>query len=141
MRYGEIATIAPNFREQFQAGAFGEIRDLILNRQHDRGLPVARQGKNLRVNDTGSELRIEADLNAEITHVADTIRMVKDGLLQGMSIEFGGVEASWAGDLRTVTRAVLTGVGVVDRPAYEGSQLERVRTLENPVSYHFVGML
>ena len=67
--------------------------------------------------------------------------MVKDGLLQGMSIEFGGVEASWAGDLRTVTRAVLTGVGVVDRPAYEGSQLERVRTLENPVSYHFVGML
>ena len=42
MPYGREADIAGVFRESVDAGAFGTIGDVILNRMHDRNEPLAR---------------------------------------------------------------------------------------------------
>lgn len=48
------ADIAGMFKEQFLPGAFGDLSDadVLVNRQHDRAMPLARSGKD------GGETRI-----------------------------------------------------------------------------------
>ena len=51
-----------DFREEFQAGAFGSVSalDVILNRQHDRRMPLARTGGGglVLTDSTASALRL-----------------------------------------------------------------------------------
>ena len=52
---------------------------------------------------------------------------------RGFSLEFHAETDEWAGDLRTVTRAGLPSIGVVDRPAYVSAQgIELRRALTDP---------
>ena len=60
--YGDVAEF-PWGRERVEPGAFGEVGDVILNRQHDRQTPIARTGGGgLSVIDSPEALRIRADL-------------------------------------------------------------------------------
>ena len=89
IRYGDVATL-PFGKEVIDAGAFGNLEDadLILNRQHDRGKPLARSGGGgLEVIDSPSELRLRADLPDTPTG-REAMTLVRSGVLRGFSIEF-----------------------------------------------------
>ena len=51
----------------------------------------------------------------------DALELVKNGTLRGLSVEFRALRDRFVGDLREIGRAVLSGIGLVDRPAYPGS--------------------
>lgn len=119
VRYGERAKIA-GFTEAFQAGAFGEIGDVIANVQHSRERPLARTGAGLTLTDSAERLEVRLAL-PETRDGEDVATLVKLGVLRGLSVEFRAANERWEGSHRVIERAVLNGVAVVDRPAYSGS--------------------
>ena len=135
MRYGDQARIqvgTTECREQFAPGSFGNAAELdaTLDVMHraDRRL-VRTGGAGLTFTDDGTELRLEAVL-PQTRDGDDAIAMVRSGLLRGLSVEFYAYEDQWAGSLRTVTRAALPAVGLVDKPAYLGSLGIELRRLD-----------
>ena len=144
MPYGERARIPEwefpgNRYEEFKPGAFGSLdgQDLLLNVQHDRGRPIARtDGGGLEFNDSRDALRLSADL-PNTTEANDAVENVRAKILRGFSIEF--VPDEYLGrqgpDQNTVvhTRARLTDVALVDRPAYHGATAKPRQKHEEPV--------
>lgn len=120
VRYGDVA---PGFEERFEPGAFGDVdrADVVLNVQHDRGRPLARTGGGgLSLEDAGDALRMAATL--PVTREADdTLALVRAGVLRGLSVEFRPLQERSEGGVRIVERAALSGLAVVDRPAYPAS--------------------
>ena len=115
MVYG---TISPDFRERFEPGAFGEVRAVDLNLQHDPGIVLAR-GASLT--DSPRALSVRADL-AEGSGV---LALVRRQALNGFSVEFKPTrEHRDAAGVRVVERATLTGLALVDRPAYPAAGAE-----------------
>ena len=109
------------FTEQFEAEAFGDVRslDVILNVHHSRRRPLARTGEGgLRLQDGPDALRMTAKL-PETRDADDALALVKSGVLRGLSVEFRSLRDSWSDSLRTVHRAALGGIGLVDRPAHD----------------------
>ena len=133
--YGQETDIGGYFRERVEPGAFGDIAeaDVIANRQHDRGQPLARTGGGgLVLRDGVDALRAAVTL-PPTTEGRDTGELLKRGVLRGFSIEFvvqdGG--ETWVDGLRSITSAELRGLAIVDRPAYtdaEAKVAERAKT-------------
>ncbi len=123
MPYGREADIAGIFRESVDAGAFGTIGDVILNRMHDRRDPLTRTGGGgLDLMDGAEELRLKADIPE---YRADVRDMVKRSILRGFSVEMEVKAEDWpAPDRRIIRAATLWGVGLVDRPAYDEATAE-----------------
>ena len=122
LRYGDTARI-PGGRETFRARAFGDVAalDVRLNVMHDRRRLIARTGGGgLLLTDSPERLAIRADL-PNTRDADDALTMLKSGLLRGISIEFDPQQESQQGDLRTIERADLSGIGLVDIPAYRES--------------------
>lgn len=133
MRYGSRASL-PFGEEMFSAGAFGDLSqaDIILNRQHIREMPLARTKDSadddygrLILNDDERRLLVTADL-PDTTEARDTMELVKAKILRGLSIEFEALEDRYEGSLRIIDRAIISGVGIVDRPAYADAQLRQL---------------
>ncbi len=118
MPYGREADIAGVFRESVDAGAFGTLGDVILNRMHDRRDPLARtDGGGLDLMDGAEALRLKADIPE---HRADVRDMVKRRIYRGVSVEMEVKAEDWPSpDRRIIRAATLWGVGLVDRPAYD----------------------
>ena len=114
MRYGDVS---PDFRERFLPGAFGEVRTVDVNLQHDPAL-VAVRGAVLT--DSPRELRVRAELPPGSAALA----LVKRGALNGFSIEFHAKAERREAGVRVVERADLTGLALVDRGAYPGAKAE-----------------
>ena len=115
MRYGDIS---PDFRERFEPGAFGEVRAIDLNLQHDPGTVVVR-GASLT--DSPEALSVRADLPEGSAALA----LVRRRALTGFSVEFKPTrEHRDAAGVRVVEAATLTGLALVDRGAYPASQAE-----------------
>ena len=128
MSYGDIATL-PWGTEEFAAGAFGDLTkaELWANRMHQRTQPIATNLEtSLRYVDTKDALKTEIDL-PPTTSGRDVEMEVKLGLLRGLSIEFQTIadELNYETGHRKVTQARLFGWGVVDRPAYPRSKVNR----------------
>ena len=122
MKYGSIGQIG-HLRERFEAGAFGDLAtaDVILNKQHVRGEPLARtNGGGLVLTDTNMELKISAIL-PETRAADDVLTLIKTSVLRGLSIEFRATRERMESGVRVVSRAVLRGIGVVDAGAYRES--------------------
>lgn len=124
MPYGQRAKM-PGFEEEFRAGAFGPVEglDVTLNLQHDRGRPLARTGGGgLELIDGPAELRAEFTL-LPTRDGQDAALMVRNRVLRGLSVEFVVQPdgETWESGLRTIHRAALRGLGLVDSPAYPGS--------------------
>lgn len=120
VRYGDIA---PGFSERFEAGAFGDVgaADVVLNVQHERGRAIARTGGGGMVLEDGADaLRMAVSL--PVTREADdTLALVRAGVLRGLSVEFRPIAEREEGGVRVIERAALSGMAVVDRPAYPAS--------------------
>ena len=114
MRYGDTA---PDFNERFVPGAFGEVRTVDVNLQHDPAL-VAVRGAVLT--DSPRELQVRAELAPGSAALA----LVKRGALNGFSIEFHAKAERREAGVRVVERADLTGLALVDRGAYPASKAE-----------------
>ena len=124
--YGDTASIAGMFQERILPGALTVREDAILNVQHVRALPLARYGKGMTIEDSDKRMVIRADL-PKTTIADDALANVKAGNLNGFSIEMMVKEDRWSNDtmtLRTVHRATVVGVALVDRPAYPQSSAE-----------------
>ena len=106
MPYG---TIAPDFRERFEPGAFGEVGAVDLNLQHDPAVVVARAAS---LTDGPRELSVRATL----PDGAAALALVKRGALRGFSVEFKATRERREAGVRVVERATLTGLALVDRP-------------------------
>ncbi len=129
LNYGEIAQL-PFGRERIASGAFGNLEraDVILNKQHDRRIPLARTGGGgLTLDDNAQRLEIRAEL-AEVRDADDTLALVRGRILRGLSVEFVPTKHRFIEDgrkmLMEIERAKLVAVAVVDRPAYTNSRLK-----------------
>ena len=78
MPYG---TIAPDFRERFEPGAFGEVRAIDLNLQHDPAVVVVR-GASL------ADSPVALSVSATLADGAAALALVRRGALRGFSVEF-----------------------------------------------------
>ena len=119
MPYGQVADL-PFGREVFEPGSFASSlagADVILRVQHDRGRPLARTGAGLVLTDGPDALRMDAELLGT-RDAEDALRNVRARILRGLSVEFHAIRERMAGDVRTIERAELVGIGLVDRPAY-----------------------
>jgi len=119
LRYGDTARFG-TFTERFEPGALKMDADLIANLMHDRMRPVARTGAGLTVTDDGStvEARIEWP---ETVYAREARELVQAGVLKGLSVEFRAAKSRFEGRERVITEARMTGLGIVDRPAYPAS--------------------
>ena len=129
MRYGEVAQVG-GFREKFVAGAFDYADAVLLNVMHDRSRIIARNNGTLDLRDGSDALEIAAR-PVDTADGRDGITMVRAGLLTGLSIEFRADDESFENDLRTVKRATLFGVALVDRPAYKDAEVQLAKRLDD----------
>ena len=124
VRYGDTAKLAFG-QERFMPGAFGDVNacDVILNRQHQRTLILARTGGGgLTLDDNERRLLVSAEL-PETREAQDAIVMVQRKLLRGFSLEFRAREERFENRIRIIEKAELVGVSLVDTPAYSDSQV------------------
>ena len=127
VHYGEITSRTHLGKERIEAGAFGNVEsaDVVLNRQHDRGKPLARTGRGgLQLIDSNTELRAVAKMPAT-QEARDAWKLVDSGILQGFSVEMRVSSESVVDGIRVITGAQLVGLGLVDTPAYK---LSRAKT-------------
>ena len=126
--YGSEGKIG-NTRERFEPGAFGDVSgsDVILNRQHQRHLPLARSGGGLTLTDSTAALAMSAEL-PETRDCEDTIALVRAGVLKGLSVEFRAVRERRDKGVRVIEKATLVGIAVVDRPAYADAAVQARET-------------
>ena len=130
--YGDIA---PGYNERFQPGAFGDVRTIPVNLQHDSSIILA---PDALLTDTPRELRVRAELPERSAALA----LVKRGALSGFSIEFHARQERREAGVRVIEHASLTGLALVDRGAYPQSKAEvrahrarSGRTLRSKVPY------
>lgn len=121
MPYGEIAKGAPR-PEKFIPGSL-RFSDVILNVQHDRNRPIARTDGGLELTDSQKALELRATL-PETREGDDTIELVKKRVLRGLSVEFRAISEHYEAGVRVITDAILSGIAIVDRPAYQGAVVE-----------------
>ena len=117
LNYGERAG---DRAEVFEPGSLEWPADgVVLRRQHNRAAPVMRVTPEAR----GAAVVIDAPL-PDTAAGRDAAREVRSGLLTGLSVEFRAALQSYAGGVRRIKRALLTGAGLVDAPSYRGSRVE-----------------
>ena len=115
-----------DYREQVAPGAFGDVHnaDVVLNWRHQRTNAISRtKGGGLVLRDSSSRLELTAML-PNTTEAADMWETIRHGTDRGLSVEMRVLDDDWEGDLRTIRRAKLVGVGVVTNPAYSQSTVE-----------------
>ena len=124
--YGDTATL-PFGRERVERGAFAPIGDVILNAQHDRAAPLARTaGAGLELADSAERLAFSATL-PETRAADDVLALVRTGVMRGASVEMRVTAERMEAGVRVIERASLTGIGIVDTPAYPASEVEARR--------------
>ena len=111
LRYNERAR---DRAELFETGALSWPTDgIVLNRQHERGSPILRfepiiDGSEIRINESLPDTKAGRDAATEI----------RSGLMRGLSIEFKAIRERMVSGVRRISKALLTGAGLVDSPSY-----------------------
>ena len=117
-----------HFEEEFLPRSLKTSGEVRLNFQHDRKRPLCVNKKNggLILTDTDTELRAEIDL-PPTQEGKDSRELIKRGVITGLSVEFRAIVDEWRGNSRTIHKAELLGLALVDRPQYAGATLEEIR--------------
>ena len=111
------------FREVAMRGVFGNIEqlDTFMTRQHKRELTLGRTGRNVTLLDTSAGLQMRASMpNTPLGE--DTLHLVRDGILTGLSVEWLVKRERWQPGkvpVRTILESGLRHFSVVDSPEYE----------------------
>ena len=122
LRYGVLnPRPAPGTRalsERFEPGSIEPLYPVQLVLQHDPERRIASTSDGtLRLHDGPDALRIEADLRDGSAE----LELVRRGALRGLSVEFFAIAERRAGGVRTVTRAGLPAIGLVDIGSHEST--------------------
>lgn len=116
------------YRELVRPGAFGDVAalDLICNVQHQRARPVTRTGAGLQLTDSAAELRASVEVPDTSTG-RDVRELVRLRVLRGFSVEMRVRRDGWdrAARIRTIERADLLDLALVDRPGYASAVIAR----------------
>ena len=121
--YGEVSTGLP-WRERIEPGAFQPLGDVRLNLQHQRTVLLARTGGGgLVLEDGPNALRMRAELPST-TAADDTLALVRAGVLRGLSVEMHPQRERQIGGVRSIAKATLTGLSVVDSGAWTSARVE-----------------
>ena len=136
LTFGEVS---PSHRERFVPGSLRLAEAVHLDLHHDPERAIAWHPRG------GLELRNEADalrMSAELPPIPAADRAlaeVRAGRASGLSVEFRAVRETREAGLRVIEEAVLSGIGLVRAPSYEGSRVEARarsgRTLRSSVPY------
>lgn len=106
--------------EAFAKGALTWPSDgVVLNESHRRNEPVARVVPTV----VGDRVEVRAAI-PDTQRGRDLIRMVKDRVLNGLSVEFRAAKETTKDGLRWIEKAALHGIGVVAQPAYQEAVVE-----------------
>ena len=98
---------------------------MALNVMHESDLVVAtRRGGELDLIDSPTSLGMVATLPAGDAY-DDVLAMVGDGLTGGLSVEFNALLEDRTDRQRTIRRATLPALGIVDRPGLSGQPPSR----------------
>ena len=131
LNYGDVASVG-GISERFEPGAFGDVAglDIVLNVQHERTRPIARTaGAGLTLSDSPESLTMAVEL-PDTADARDTLALVKAGVLRGVSLEFQAISERFEQGVRIISDARLTGLAIVDKPAYSESTVQ-ARQLES----------
>ena len=136
IRYGSTANIAGVFKERFTPGAFGNVSglDVIVRLQHERSRPIGRtQGGGLELSDSPEELAAALAL-PHTRDGEDAAELLRLRILRGWSVEFRAKRERFENGVRIVDEADLSGLGLVDRPAYGDSLAKIAKRFEQPTA-------
>ena len=143
-RGGPIISSGRLFMEEFSPGAFHDSlgkrgnRVKLLEAHDERRLPL---GRIVGMEERNGGLHIEARIS-DTSAGNDVLTLVRDGALDGFSIGFRAARGGSAfkdenGTLvRTVSKATLDEVSIVNIPAYEDARISSVRAAM--VAHQFV---
>ena len=121
MRYGEVS---PSHKERFEIGSLRMADAVHLDLAHDRERAVAwHPGGGLELRDEDGAMILSAEL-PPIPAADRALDEIRTGKVTGLSVEFRAVKESRSGGVRVIEDAILSGVGIVQRPSYEGSRIE-----------------
>lgn len=123
------------FWEQFAPGAFSQSiakrgsRVPLLLHHDDRQLPV---GKTVELVEAPEALRVVARVS-DTAAGNDALTLVHDGVLDGLSVGFYSLGERWNTERteRTVTRAELRELSLVNFPAYDNARVLAVRSAQH----------
>ena len=130
--FDEIADIGGMFREVIRKGAFKDAvgRDDVVFLVNHEGLPLARtRSGTLKLKEDDHGLKIESELDTRDPDVQQIKIKMERGDLDKMSFAFIPDVQEWDETdenelpLRSVTRAQLFDVSIVNYPAYQGSEI------------------
>ena len=124
MRYGDVS---PSHRERFEPGALRLADSVHLDLHHDPERAVAwHPGGGLALANSRDVLTMRAEL-PPIPAADRALAEIKAGRVDGLSVEFRAVKERRDGDIRVIEDAVLSGIGIVRAPSYDGSRVEARR--------------
>ena len=130
MQYGDTAVIPGVGAERFASFSFAAYlqsgAETRVNLQHESDLVVAstRPGDrgDLYLLDGPHELAMLAELPAGDAYDS-VLGMVGDGITNGLSVEFRALNERRTANTRTILKATLPALGIVDEPAYPASEV------------------
>lgn len=125
LSYGNEAVL-PWGRERFEPGSVEWSDSTMLTLQHDRAKPLARVGAGLVLEDSENALTMRANM-PRTSLGEDVLTLVRDGVLRGLSLEFVASRTRNDGRVAVIEKARMTGLSVVDVPAYSESVIQRER--------------
>ena len=124
MRYGDVS---PSHRERFEPGALRMAESVHLDLHHDPERAIAwHPGGGLTLESGRDVLTMRAEL-PPIPAADRALAEIKAGRVDGLSVEFRAVKERRDGDIRVIEDAVLSGIGIVRAPSYDGSRVEARR--------------
>lgn len=130
--FNQVTDIGGYFREVIAPGAFQDAigRDDVLFLVNHDGLPLARtRSGTLELTEDDKGLRINTQLDPEDPDVMAIVPKMRRGDLDKMSFAFMAEVQEWDDSsdeeipLRTIRKAKLFDVSIVNQPAYDGTDI------------------
>ena len=110
-------------RERFEPDSIRSTGEAILNVHHRADRVLAREPNTLKLESRADGLHALARL-PETREADDTLSLVRAGVLAGLSVEFRALRERFEGGVRVIRSAVVSGLAVVPRPAYQSTTVE-----------------
>ena len=114
----EVEARVGTMRERFARGSVQSTGEAVLNRQHQRAVPLAREPETLTFEVRDNGLWMSATL-PETRESDDTLALVKARVLRGLSVEFVAKRERFDSGVRVIEAATVYGLAVVDSGAYQ----------------------